>query len=150
MARMYARKRGKSGSKKPIRSLQSSWVTYDADEVEELIIKYAKEGKSASMIGIILRDQFGIPSVRDITGKKITQILKENNLAGEVPEDLFNLIRKAVNLQKHLSNHPKDKHNRRGLQLIESKILRLSKYYKRRGVLPPDWKYDPEKIKLLV
>ncbi|WP_297476078.1 30S ribosomal protein S15, partial [Thermococcus sp.] len=81
---------------------------------------------------------------------KITKILEENGLAPDIPEDLMALIRKAVKLRKHLEMHPKDKHSRRGLQLTESKIRRLVKYYRRTGKLPAKWRYDPEQAKLLV
>lgn len=148
MARMYARKKGKSGSKKPL--TKATWVEYSAEEVEQLVLKLAKEGYSSAMIGLILRDQYGIPSVRDVTGKKITKILAEHGLAPKIPEDLFNLLKRAVNLRKHLEVHRKDKHSRRGLELIESKIRRLAKYYIRKGKLPKDWKYDPEKAKIWV
>lgn len=148
MARMYARKKGKSGSKKPL--TKATWVEYSAEEVEQLVVKLAKEGYSSAMIGLILRDQYGIPSVRDVTGKKITKILAEHGLAPKIPEDLFNLLKRAVNLRKHLEVHRKDKHSRRGLELIESKIRRLAKYYIRKGKLPKDWKYDPEKAKIWV
>ncbi len=148
MARMYARRRGKSGSTKPV--VKADWVDYTPEEVEQLVIKLAKEGHPPSKIGLILRDQYGIPSVRDITGKKITKILKEHGLAPKIPEDLFNLIKRAVNLREHLAIHKKDKHSRRGLELIECKIRRLAEYYIERGVLPKDWKYDPEKAKLWV
>ena len=100
------------------------------------------------MIGIILRDQYGIPLVKQVTGKKIVQILREHGLEPEIPEDLANLIRRAIRVRRHLEEHPKDYHSKRGLQLIESKIRRLEKYYKREGVLPPDWRYEPEKIKV--
>jgi len=150
MARMHSRKRGKSGSKKPPRTAAPDWVTYSAKEVESLVLKLRKEGHTAAMIGTILRDQYGIPSVKLITGKKITKILEENGLLDEIPEDLMALIRKAVNLRKHLEMHPKDKHSLRGLQLTESKIRRLVKYYRRVGKLPEKWRYDPEKAKLLV
>ncbi|TLZ65188.1 MAG: 30S ribosomal protein S15, partial [Methanobacteriota archaeon] len=32
--------------------------------------------------------------------------------------------------------------NKRGLSLIESKIRRLSRYYREEGVLPADWDYS--------
>ena len=98
------------------------------------------------MIGIILRDMYGIPDVRRITGKKLTQILREHGLEPEIPEDLDNLIRRAINLRKHLAKNPKDLHSKRGLQLIESKIKRLIKYYKRKGRLPKDRRYNPPRI----
>ncbi|MEM5833437.1 MAG: 30S ribosomal protein S15, partial [Candidatus Aenigmatarchaeota archaeon] len=57
---------------------------------------------------------------------------------------------RAVRLREHLSIHKKDKSSQRGLILIESKIRRLEKYYKRVGKLPKDWKYDPETAKIIV
>jgi len=147
---MHARKRGKHGSKKPERASPPSWVKLKPKDVEKLVIELAKKGYTSAMIGTILRDSYGIPDVKLLTGKKISQIMKENNLYPEVPEDLLNLIRRAVNLRKHLEKHRKDLHSKRGLQLIESKIKRLVKYYVRKGYLPPGWRYEPEKAKLLV
>jgi len=86
--------------------------------------------------------------VKAATGKSVLQILRERGLAPEIPEDLSNLIRKALKIRRHLEEHPKDYHSKRGLQLVESKIHRLVKYYKREGILPPDWKYEPDKIVL--
>ena len=146
---MHARKKGRSGSKHPLRTAKQDFVTYDQSEIEELIVKLTKEENSPSKIGIILRDQYGIPSVKEITGKKIGHFLTANKLESKMPEDIQNLIRKAINLRKHLEKNSRDKHNRRGLQLIEAKIYRLGKYYKREGKLPADWRYDPEKARLM-
>ncbi|HDI10286.1 MAG TPA: 30S ribosomal protein S15, partial [Euryarchaeota archaeon] len=129
MARMHARKRGRSGSTRPYRTSPPEWVKYTPEEVEDLIVKLSKEGVPPSQIGIILRDQYGIPRAKLITGKRITKILKEKGLLQDIPEDLMNLIKRAVNLREHLDKHPKDLHSRRGLILIESKIRRLVKYY---------------------
>ena len=52
------------------------------------------------------------------------------------------LMRKAVELQTHLKANPRDLSNKRGLQLIESKIRRLAGYYQASGVLPPTWDYS--------
>jgi len=124
------------------------WVKYSPVEVEELVVSLAKKGYPPSMIGIILRDQYGIPLAKMVTKKKITQILRERGLAPEIPEDLYNLIRRAMRVRRHLEEHPKDYHSKRGLQLIESKIRRLVRYYKSRRVLPPDWEYKPERISI--
>jgi small subunit ribosomal protein S15 len=120
------------------------------EEIEKIIIELAKKGYSPSMIGLILRDSYGIPNVKKIVGKKISEILEENNLLPEIPEDLLNLLKRAVRLREHLKIHRKDKHSARGLVMIESKIKALAKYYKRVGKLPKDWEYDPEKAKILV
>ena len=149
MARMYSRKRGKSGSRKPTRE-QAQWVTYKPEEVEEIVIKLAKRGKSPAETGAVMRDQYGIPSVKAADGKKIQQILHEKKLAASLPDDLYNLLKRAVKLRTHLDRNKHDRYSKRGLELAESKIRRLAKYYKSRNVLPEKWSYDPDKAKLLV
>ena len=89
-------------------------------------------------------------------------------LAPEIPEDLYMLIKKvasallcpclfqflpkdvgigadksqAVAVRKHLERNRKDKDSKFRLILIESRIHRLSRYYKSVGVLPPTWRYE--------
>ncbi len=150
MARMHARKRGRSGSKRPHRLDTPEWLTVSPKEIEELVIKLYKQGKSTSEIGIVLRDQHGVPSVKLATGDKITKILKKNGIKRDFPEDIQNLMRRAVRLHGHLEENPKDLHNKYRLQLIEAKIRRLGRYYTRNGVLPHDWRYSVQTAKLLV
>ncbi|MBN1386669.1 30S ribosomal protein S15 [Candidatus Woesearchaeota archaeon] len=150
MARMYSRKKGKSGSKKPIKKVAPSWSRYKDKEVEMLIAKLAKEGKSPSQIGLILRDVYGVPSVRIICKRKINQILVEKKAAPKLPEDLTQLLKKLVNIRKHLTENAKDMPALRGQTLTESKIKRLVKYYKRAKKLPADWNYDSQNIGLLI
>lgn len=150
MARMHSRKRGKSGSKKPLRKSAPTWLRYKPAEVEMIVSKLTKEGKSPSQIGTILRDIYGIPSIRAAIGKKITLVLKEKKLLHDIPEDLTSLMRKYVLVKKHLDENKKDQTARRGLLLTNSKIKRLSDYYKGTGRLPAEWKFDPAKIRLLI
>jgi len=137
------KEKGKSHSTRPITHRSPSWCRYTSEEVEALVVKLAREGNSPSKIGVILRDQYGIPLVKPIVGKSITEILKDNNLAPAIPEDLGMLLRKASRLHAHLERNGSDRHNKRALQIVESKIHSLSKYYKRKGLLPEDWKYTP-------
>jgi small subunit ribosomal protein S15 len=150
MARMHTGSKGKASSKKPLSTTAPSWMKLKKDEVETLIVKLSKQGHQSSEIGLILRDSYGVPDVKIITKKSISQILKEKKVAPEVPEDIQNLIKRAVQVRKHLSANKKDMMSKRGLQLIESKIRRLEKYYKSRNILPKNWKYNPEKARLLV
>jgi len=150
MARMHARRRGKSGSKKVPRDTHPEWSALNAREVESKVIELGKEGYPPSQIGMILRDQYAVPSVKAATGMSVLEILERNNLAPEIPEDLISLIKTALNIKKHLDEHKHDYHNKRNLQLTESKIRRLVKYYKRIGRLPENWHYDLESAKLLV
>lgn len=145
MARIYSRRKGKSGSKKPVKKTLPTWVRYKPKEVELLIAKLAKEGKSPSQIGLFLRDAYGIPDVKILTKKNITATLKEKNLLGEIPEDLLSLIKKAALIKKHLEENKKDQAAKRGLEITESKIRRLIKYYKRTGKVKEDFRYEPKK-----
>ncbi|PUA33481.1 MAG: 30S ribosomal protein S15 [Zestosphaera tikiterensis] len=144
------RERGKSHSTRPPTLAPPKWVQYTPEEVELLIVELAKKGYPPSMIGVILRDQYGIPLTKAVLGVKISDVLNKYGLNPSIPEDLYNLIKRAVNLRRHLEEHPKDTHSQRGLIEIESKIHRLVKYYKRVGKLPLNWKYDPEEAKVLV
>jgi small subunit ribosomal protein S15 len=139
---MPKQEKGKSHSIRPVSRRPPSWCSYQPEEVEALVIKLAKEGHSPSSIGTILRDQYAIPLVKPITGKSITDILRGEELAPSMPEDLANLIKKAQSLGVHMEKNKKDLHNKRAMQMIEAKIHKLSRYYKREGVLPRNWKYE--------
>jgi len=150
MARMHARRKGQSGSTHQYdRKEHPSWSSLKPREVESRIIELAKQGKSSSEIGIILRDQYAVPDVKLATGKKITRILEENRLGSDFPEDLKNLISRALSIREHMAIHRKDVRNKRNLQLVESKIRRLTRYYIRNKKIPEDWKYRPKQAKLL-
>ncbi|MFH1455812.1 MAG: 30S ribosomal protein S15 [archaeon] len=150
MARMYSRRRGKSSSTKPIKKVKPSWLTYTPKEIEQLIVKLAKTEITASKIGLILRDTYGVPDVKTVTNKKISEILKQNKLNPKLPEDLTALIKKHIALIKHYGANKHDKVSKRGAQLTFSKIRRLAKYYIKKKILPQDWKYDEKKAKLLI
>ncbi|AMD30993.1 30S ribosomal protein S15 [Acidilobus sp. 7A] len=143
-------RRGQSHSTRPAHPRPPSWLSLTPDEIEIIIEQLAQKGYTPSQIGLILRDQFGVPLVKPILGKSITDALSEKGLEPKIPEDLFNLMKKAVNLRRHLQEHPKDFDSKRGLVLTESKIRRLVRYYKTVGKIPQDWEYDPERAKLLV
>ncbi len=144
---MYSRKRGKSGSTKPTGDMPG-WVTYSAKEVEKLVLKYKKAGKSTSEIGMVLRDKYGVPDVKAITKKRIGKILDENKLGREIPEDLLNLIHRMIDLTAHLEKNHKDQTAKRGLLLTDSKVRRLIKYYKASKKLPSDWKLNRKRLKM--
>ena len=138
-ARLYTSKRGRSGSTRPISKKTPSWCKYTNDEVEELVLKLAREGNSPSTIGVLLRDRYAVPLVRSITGKTVKQILAGQSTV--LPEDLAALVKKADDLRRHLEKNRKDYVNKRSLAMVESKIHRLVKYYRARRQLRPEWEY---------
>ena len=141
MGRMHTHRHGKSHSIRPVIVRSPSWISQDSKQIEELVVKYAKDGLTSSQIGIKLRDQHAIPLVKSVTKKTVMQILEENKLKPEIPEDLNNIVKRAVGLQKHLKTNKKDFRNIRSLELIEAKVHRLSVYYKKTGQLAKNWKY---------
>ncbi|CAO3617398.1 unnamed protein product [Cunninghamella blakesleeana] len=142
MGRMHTPGKGISSSALPYRRTPPSWVKTTPEEVVDMISKNAKKGLTPAQIGVLLRDSFGIPQVKGVTGNKILRILKSNGLAPEIPEDLYHLIKKAVSIRKHMERNRKDKGSKYRLILIESRIHRLARYYKTNGQLPPNWKYE--------
>lgn len=150
MAKMHTRKRGRSGSKKPIREGKPNWVTLNNDEIDQLLVNLKKEGLTKSKIGMVLRDQYGIPKVKEVRGARISKILEGNGLRDQIPEDLAALVDKSRSLNKHVLTNPKDIKNRRGLELVEAKIKRLSDYYKRKSKIPQGWSYSRSAVELNV
>lgn len=145
---MYSGSRGKASSHKPIDKTVPSWVTYKAAEVEQLIVKMAKQEKNSSTIGIVLRDSYGIPSVKALLGKSIVEVMKEKKVFGKLPEDLLSLIKRHIAVMKHAEMSKHDQVAARGVHLTESKIKRLVTYYKQKGVLAESWTYDRTHAKM--
>ena len=141
MGRLHTHNNGKAHSTRPIESKFSSWVKQDKKEIEDIVIKYAKDGYTSSQIGIKLRDQHAIPLIKPIINKTVGEILDQNDLQSEIPEDLNNIVNKAVGLRKDLKSNKSDRRNIRSLELIEAKVHRLSIYYKKIGRIPKNWKY---------
>ncbi len=120
------------------------------DNVEEIVISLTNAGYSPSKVGLILRDEHNVVNFKELTGKTIRTVLKENKLLGDIPEDLLNLIKKSVMLNSHLDKNKKDFSAKRGYELTVSKIRKLSKYYIKKKRLPSDWRYTKESAALLV
>lgn len=142
--------KGIARSSLPYRRAPPSWCKSEGEQVRDDISRYAKKGLTPSQIGVILRDSHGIPQVRAITGTKILRVLKAAGLAPELPEDLYHLIKKAVNIRRHLEKNRKDTDSKFRLILVESRVHRLARYYKSKKYLPPTWKYESATASALV
>ena len=147
---MHSKGKGASGSKKPHSAAPPEWSNSDKTEIEELIVQLSKEGHTNSSIGTILRDKHGVPDVRLVTGERIAQTLNRVGKSSGLPEDLMSLMRRALRLIDHLSQNSKDLHNRRQLELCESKIRRLSRYYKENNQISSEWTYKRDQLRLMV
>ena len=94
-----------------------------------------------------MRDSYGIPDVKLLTGKTVAKILKEKNQLAGLAEDMQALIKRSIAIRKHMEGNKKDMTALRGLQITESKIRKLAKHYKKTKVLPANWNYDPSKAR---
>jgi len=150
IARLHSKKKGKAGTKRPKSSVAPEWTGMSKAQIKEVALKMAKEGTSAAKIGLALRDQHGVPNAKAVLGVGISEFLRSEGALPELPEDIMNLIRKVVRIQEHQKRVKNDIHNKVKLSHVESKIMRLIKYYSRKGLIPAGWKYNREKVALLV
>jgi len=142
MGRLHSKGKGISSSAIPYSRTPPSWLKTTPEQVVDQICKLAKKGATPSQIGVILRDSHGIAQVKVVTGNRILRILKSHGLTPDIPEDLYKLIKKADVVRRHLERNRKDKDAKFRLVLIQSRVHRLSRYYKTVGVLPPTFKYE--------
>jgi len=153
MARMHSRRRGSSGSDKPAADDPPEWSDVDSDAIEERVVELAEAGHSPSEIGLKLRDEgvqgTPVPDVKLATDKKVTEILDEHDAEPEIPEDLRNLMAKAVRLRDHVQENQTDHQNKRALQNTESKIRRLINYY-RGDELDEEFSYSVDEARDLI
>lgn len=122
-------------------TMKSDWVKLTPEQIGKLVVEMNKEGLNASQIGIKLRDEHAISSIKSVTGKNMKQFMEENGINQEIPEDLEALVKRALSLQNHLKSNKGDRKNVRSLELLEAKVHRLSKYYKKKNTIPKNWKY---------
>ena len=142
MVRMHGPGKGTSSSALPFRRTVPSWLKTTSRDIVKSIVEMAKKGLPPSMIGTQLRDSLGVAQVKNVTGRKILRLLKHNGHAPELPEDIYCLIKRAVNMRKHLEKNRRDVDTKFRLILVESRIHRLARYYKRVKALPATWKYE--------
>ncbi|XP_050876170.1 40S ribosomal protein S13-like [Lathyrus oleraceus] len=119
MGSMHSGGKGISSSALPYKRTSPSWIKISSQDVDENICKFAKKCLTPSHIGVILRDSHGISQVKSVTENKILRILK-----------------KAVLIRKYIERSRKDKDFNFRLILVESRIHRLARYYKKTKKLP--------------
>ncbi len=103
-----------------------TWVKMKEPELKKIIAELA-EKNAPSKIGLILRDQYGIPTTK-VFGKKLKAYLKE--LGIEVNEDLENAEKKVDNLKEHLKENITDRSAKHKLQHAQSRLNITRKYFK--------------------
>jgi len=105
-----------------------SWLKLNEEELKKIIVELS-ERYDAPKIGLVLRDQYGIPTTR-VYGKKLSVYLSEINKNSR-PE-LKNAEKKTEKLKKHLVKNVTDKKAKHKLQKAESRLNLVRKYFKKR------------------
>ena len=153
MARMHTRRRGSSSSDTPVADDPPEWSDVGTDAIEQRVVELAEEGHDPSQIGRKLRDEgvqgTPIPDVQLATDRKVTEILEEHDAGSALPEDLRNLLERAVRLREHMADNPGDAQNKRALQNAEAKVRRLADYY-RGDEIDEEFKYTYERARELL
>ncbi len=103
---------------------KASWMTLKPEEIKARIIELAKQGISAEKIGLVLRDEQGIPKAK-LLGIRIKKVLHEKNMWNS-PETA-NITKKIETLSKHSSLHKHDYKGKRTLVRCSAQINTLKK-----------------------
>lgn len=112
-----------SKTKKSNKIEKPVWLKYTEDEVKAIVLKLADKGLTAEKIGLVLRDQYGIPKVK-IYNLKISKILKEKF---QEPTSL-NLENKLQKIISHYKNNKQDKKAELSLIITKAKLKKRKDY----------------------
>ena len=107
--------------KKPI------WLKYTDQEVKEIILKIVEKQPelTSEKIGLILRDNYGIPKTK-IYGFSISKVLKEANKYKN--PDLSNMQTKVAKLEKNVAKNKQDKRTGRALIINKARLKKIEDY----------------------
>jgi small subunit ribosomal protein S15 len=105
------------------------WLTYTEDEVKAIILKLADKGLTSEKIGLVLRDQYGIPKTK-LYNIKISRILKEKGKY--IDPDVESLKNKLEKINNHYKNNKQDKRADRALIITKAKFKKRTDYIKKR------------------
>lgn len=109
----------KSEIKKPI------WLKYTKEEIKAIILKLSNKELTAEKIGLILKDQYGIPNVK-LYNLKIKEIMGDKFSEPSI----INLEKRMKRIIKHFSSNKQDKKAGRSLIIVKSKLKKKKDYQK--------------------
>jgi len=101
-----------------------SWIKTSKEELKNLIVDLANQGNSPARIGLILRDEKGIPKSK-LLGKRISQILNEESIEFKSQKSLSQ--EKVDKLKSHLD---KNKHDYSAQRSLTKQLWTLHKINK--------------------
>jgi len=105
------------------------WLKFTKQEVEAIILKLANKGLTSEKIGLVLRDQYGIPKV-SLYNIKIKEVLDKKDLFQEPTSQ--NLDKKLKKIIVHYKKHKQDKNAERSLIITKAKLKKRNDYHKKK------------------
>ena len=102
-----------------------TWVKMKEPELKRTIAELA-EKHSPSQIGMILRDQYTVPTTK-VYGKKLKEYLTE--LGIERNEDLENAEKKVEKMKEHLKSNITDRKAKHKFQKAQAQLNKVQKYF---------------------
>lgn len=106
------------------------WLKYTDKEVKAIILKLAEKGLTSEKIGLVLRDQYGIPKTK-LYKIKIGKVLKENKKYQDSTYKNLNI--KLEKIIKHFEKNKQDKKSERALIITKAKFKKIKDYNEKRG-----------------
>lgn len=101
------------------------WVKMSETELKKIIAKLSEKHQPAK-VGLILRDQYGIPTTK-LYGKKLSVYLKELNLP--TSKEVENAENKFTRIKEHLKSNITDKKAKHKLQKAQARLNIVKKYF---------------------
>lgn len=103
---------------------KADWTKIKPSEVEETIVTLARQGMQPEKIGLVLRDQYGVPKSK-LLGIKISKVLEKNNLS--IDSEKKNILNKIEKLKKHSEKNKHDYTAIRKAVMYHARINRREK-----------------------
>ena len=103
---------------------KTDWIKTKPEEVEKIIVELGHKNTPPEKIGLILRDEYGIPKAK-MFGKKISQTLKKHKI--EINSEHNNISKKIDNLSKHFEKHSHDYTAQRSIVKYRARLNKLKK-----------------------
>lgn len=108
-----------------------AWLKMSEEELVKVITTLSEKYQPAQ-IGLILRDQYGVPTTK-VYGKKLGDYLAQ--IGKTENHELKNVEKKVEKIVEHLKKNITDKRSKHHLQKSASKLNAMKKYAARRKAL---------------
>ncbi|MBX4211901.1 hypothetical protein KW787_00390 [Candidatus Pacearchaeota archaeon] len=104
---------------------KATWVKMKPAELEKIVVELTKKGESPAKIGLILRDQHGIPKAK-LVGKKIGKIITSHGLSLKAEKEI--VLEKIEKIKSHTS---RNKHDHAASRAITKQLWALHRLDKK-------------------